>query len=313
MKRGVVYAGMAGGVWGGVILAPSLLPEFNPVLISCARFALYGLVSLLVALPMAPRLLRQLSRRDALTLVKLSLVGNLINFALLATAVQLAGVATASLINGVLPVTITLLGRNERDAVPLSRLAWPLLLVAAGIVCINLEAFVASTSDALLARRMLGIACALCALACWTWFATHNARHLKQSHFDSHEWSTLSGIITGVFAVLAGLVIWIALPGVVPTGITPSRWLSFTWVCLFMAVLGSWLANALWNASTRRLPLTLSGQLIVFETLFALGYGYLAVQRLPTALEAIAIALLVGGVLWAVRQHVPAANTTLPD
>ncbi|MNY46200.1 Inner membrane protein YtfF [compost metagenome] len=70
-------------------------------------------------------------------------------------------------------------------------------------------------------------------------------------------------------------------------------------------MLGSWFANLLWNSASRRLPLTLSGQLIVFETLFALLYGFVYLQRLPTLLESLAIALLIGGVLWAVRRHVP--------
>ncbi|MNZ65073.1 Inner membrane protein YtfF [compost metagenome] len=68
-------------------------------------------------------------------------------------------------------------------------------------------------------------------------------------------------------------------------------------------MLGSWLANLLWNAASRRLPLTLTGQLIVFETLFSLLYGFLYLQRLPTLLETLAIGLLIGGVTWAVRRH----------
>ena len=46
-------------------------------------------------------------------------------------------------------------------------------------------------------------------------------------------------------------------------------------------------------------------KLIVFETLFALLYGFLYLQRGPTPLEGLAIVLLIGGVLWAVRRHAP--------
>ena len=60
MKRGIVYAGMAGAVWGLVFLVPALLPEFSPLLLSCARFILYGAVSALLILPDAKRLLPQL-------------------------------------------------------------------------------------------------------------------------------------------------------------------------------------------------------------------------------------------------------------
>ncbi|MEG0243397.1 MAG: hypothetical protein RR726_13215 [Pseudomonas sp.] len=50
-------------------------------------------------------------------------------------------------------------------------------------------------------------------------------------------------------------------------------------------------------------PLTLSGQLIVFETLFALLYAFLWRQTGPSVLEAAAIVLVMGGVLWSMRQH----------
>lgn len=45
MKRGVAYAVLAGAVWGLAIVVPSLLPEFSPLMLSCARFTLYGAFS----------------------------------------------------------------------------------------------------------------------------------------------------------------------------------------------------------------------------------------------------------------------------
>jgi hypothetical protein len=59
-------------------------------------------------------------------LAMLSLVGNLLYFILLAAAIQLVGIAPASLIVGVLPVTITLLGLKDEGALSLRQLAWPL-------------------------------------------------------------------------------------------------------------------------------------------------------------------------------------------
>jgi len=43
--------------------------------------------------------------------------------------------------------------------------------------------------------------------------------------------------------------------------------------------------------------------MIVFETLFALVYGFVYLQRLPTLLEAGAIVLLLGGVCASVARH----------
>jgi hypothetical protein len=41
------------------------------------------------------------------------------------------------------------------------------------------------------------------------------------------------------------------------------------------------IGNHLWNIASRKVPLTLSGQLILFETLFALLYGFIYKQQLP--------------------------------
>ncbi|QJP09410.1 DMT family transporter [Pseudomonas multiresinivorans] len=303
MKRGVVYAGMAGAIWGGVILAPSLVPEFNPLLISSVRFALYGAISLLVALPVALGLLRRVSREDLSMLMRLSLAGNLLYFALLSAAVQFAGVAAASLINGIMPLAIAYQSRSEHDSLPLSRMKLPLALVALGILCINLDPSALMAAGSTPGERILGIVCGFCGVACWSWYASANARYLKASHFNSHEWSTLIGVVTGVMAViLAGVGVLIA-PQAVPSGVAAERWMAFLWVSLFLAVFGSWVANGLWNAATRRLPMSLGGQLIVFETLFACAYAYINEQRLPGPVEALAIVLLTVGVLWAIGLH----------
>jgi len=309
MKRGVAYAALAGAVWGLAIVVPSLLPEFSPLLLSCARFSLYGAFSLLLAAPQARELLQRLTWSDAVLLVKLALTGNLIYFMLLASAIQWAGVASTALIVGLLPLTITLAGRGDADAVPLRRLRWPLLLVFAGICCINLDTLLTAHSDSVeLGQRALGLLCAFGALLCWTWFATDNARYLKGSRFNSSQWSTLWGITTGLMSALVWLLAdGFSLPGTRAEA-SEQRWMLFWGLSLSSAVLGSWFGNRMWNASTRRLPLTLSGQLIVFETLFALLYGFICLQHLPSLLQSSAALLLLAGVLWAVRRHLPQAH-----
>jgi drug/metabolite transporter (DMT)-like permease len=70
-------------------------------------------------------------------------------------------------------------------------------------------------------------------------------------------------------------------------------------------VVASILGNGLWNRMSRLLPLTLVGQMILFETLFALLYGFLWERRLPTPIELVAVAALVTSVLLCVRVHRP--------
>ncbi|HEX7909095.1 MAG TPA: DMT family transporter [Paraburkholderia sp.] len=305
MQRGVAYGVMAGALWGMVFLVPRVLPDFSPLLLSAGRYTMYGIVSLAAALPSARSLARRLTRADLAALVKLALAGNLLYYLLLTAAVHLIGIAPASLIVGVLPVTVTLMGRRDHGAVPLARLVWPLAMVMAGIACINIDVFtVAGSTPVSIATKLIGLACAVGALACWTWFAVENTRYLqRQTHFSGNEWSVLWGVVTGALGAAMWLVIAVLPPGGPQGELADGRWHTFWMLNLVLAVGASWLGNGLWNAASKRLPLTLSGQMIVFETLFALLYAFIYDQRLPRPLELAAILLLVAGVCWSVRQH----------
>jgi drug/metabolite transporter (DMT)-like permease len=86
-------------------------------------------------------------------------------------------------------------------------------------------------------------------------------------------------------------------------------WWRFAAVSLAVAALASIVGNALWNRMSRLLPLTLVGQMILFETLFALLYGFAWAQRWPTGLEWAALVCVVAGVLMCLKAHrTPAAT-----
>ena len=312
MQRGVLYGVLAGALWGTVFLVPRQLPEFSPLLLSAGRYVMYGLVSLAALMPMLRRVWPRITRADLIALLKLALMGNLLYYLFLASAIHLVGIAPASLIVGVLPVTVTYLGRGDHGAVPLSKLVWPLAMIAAGIVCINVDVFTANTSDhASVLTKIAGLGCALGALVCWTWFAVENARYLQRNdHFGGNEWSVLWGVVTGALGALLWLVILVLPSGAVQATVADGRWTTFWQLNLVLAIGASWLGNGLWNAAAKRLPLTLSGQMIVFETLFALLYGFIYDHRLPRGLEIAAIVLLMAGVSWSVRQHASGPEDT---
>jgi len=83
----------------------------------------------------------------------------------------------------------------------------------------------------------------------------------------------------------------------------PIEWVKFAGVSVGVAILASIAGNALWNRMSRLLPLTLVGQMILFETLFALLYGFLWERRLPTPLELAAFALVVLSVVTCIAAH----------
>jgi drug/metabolite transporter (DMT)-like permease len=63
----------------------------------------------------------------------------------------------------------------------------------------------------------------------------------------------------------------------------------------------SWLGTMCWNEASQRLPTTIAGQLIVFETLSALAYAFMLRGAPPPPATLAGIALLVAGVMWALR------------
>ncbi len=308
MWTGVLCGLLAGAMWGMVFIVPELLPAFSPVELAVGRYTAYGAIAFGLMLPRLRGLFARLERSDYAALLRHALAGNIVYYILLAFGVKLAGVAPTSLIIGVLPIAVTLMGRKDHGAVPLRSLAWPLLVVGAGIACINVDVFRhAQAVNADVTRTLLGVACASGALLCWSWYTIDNARYLKRNpHFSSAEWSALYGLTSGAIAVLIGalgLAIWHAqITG--SAGAASGRDWTVFWITNTLLALGaSVIGNHLWNIASRRVPVTLSGQLILFETLFAMLYGFIHAHQLPRPLEVAALSLLVIGVVWAVRVH----------
>ena len=162
MWTGVLCALLAGALWGMVFIVPELLPAFSPLELALGHYTAYGVIAFALMLPRLRPLLRRLERSDHGALLRHALSGNIVYYVLLALDVKLAGVAPTSLIIGVLPIAITLMGRKDHGAVALGRLALPLLVVGAGIVCINVDTFgQAQAGHADLARTRLGTLFAL--------------------------------------------------------------------------------------------------------------------------------------------------------
>jgi len=142
------------------------------------------------------------------------------------------------------------------------------------------------------------------AVVCWTWYPLKNADWLR-GHPDRNPrvWATAQGITTLPLALLgyAAFWAWTLLqqdPMPMPFGPRP---LHFIGLMLAIGLLASWLGTLCWNAASQRLPTALAGQLIVFETLSALTYAFLLRGQWPEPLTLAGIALLMAGVLGAVR------------
>ena len=324
LLTGTLYALAAGLVWGLVFVAPTLLSDYPAALLSVGRYLAFGLI----ALPLAwwgRRRLAELSRADWIEALKLSAVGNLLYYLLLAAAIQHAGGPLPTMIIGTLPVIIAIssnlrgsaLVRARDGRLPWLRMAPSLGLLAAGIACVNHAELqhLRAAGEIDLARYGVGALLALGAVACWTWYPIRNADWLR-AHADRSPstWATAQGLATLPLALIgyAGLGLWSALSpesGLgLPLGPRPGV---FVAMMLAIGFLASWLGTLCWNEASQRLPPALAGQLIVFETLAALGYALALRGERLAPLTLLGVALLVAGVMWALRVR-PVASPESP-
>jgi drug/metabolite transporter (DMT)-like permease len=154
-----------------------------------------------------------------------------------------------------------------------------------------------------LGRYASGAAFAIGALLCWTWYPLHNADWLRAHPGRSpRTWATAQGLATLPMALLGYGLSW-ALGAAGPDFPMPfgPRPADFLWLMAAIGLFSSWCGTLCWNEASQRLPTTLVGQLIVFETLSALSYAFLLRGVWPAPATLAGIALLVAGVLAALR------------
>lgn len=321
MWIGVVFALAAGLMWGLVFVGPLMLADYPAVMLSFGRYLAFGLI----ALPLAwwdRAHLRRLTRADWTEALKLALVGNVVYYLFLSSAIQRAGAPLPTMIIGTLPVVIATCA-NWRNAardgrLPWRRLAPSLALIALGIGLVNHAEWVALRADpaADLPRYALGALLAVGAVVCWTWYPLRNADWLR-AHPDRSPrgWATAQGVATLPLAALGFAATWVWFgatdaPWDMPFGPRPAAYVG---LMLAIGLLSSWLGTLCWNEASQRLPTHLSGQLIVFETLSALAYAFVLRGQWPVPATLAGIALLVAGVAWALRvEPEPAAADAHP-
>lgn len=302
LLKGIGFGVGAGLCWGVIFLGPKLTPSLSGAQFAVLRFLCYGLISALLLAPRWRQACATLRREDWVSLFWLSLIGNLLYYSLVGSGVQLAGVATTSLIVGLIPVLVALAGRKDANAVSMIRLAPSLCCATAGAVLISLHALQSGNQSEHPAQIIWGLLCAVGALISWSWFAVSNARRLSvMTGVSANDWALLAGVMTGA----QSLVLAVPLLGPALNTHDSHTWLEFLLVAGGVALLASVIGGALWNQASRLLPLALSGQVLVIETLAALLLGFVWEGRWPESVEWMAMVLLVIGVVWCLRCHQP--------
>ncbi|HEI8293636.1 TPA: DMT family transporter [Citrobacter koseri] len=309
MISGVLYALLAGLMWGLIFVGPLIVPEYPAVLQSMGRYLVLGLIAVPLAWLGRARL-RQLTRKDWITALALTMMGNLIYYVCLASAIQRTGAPVSTMIIGTLPVVIPVFANllySQRDGkLSWRRLAPALALIGVGLLCVNIAELNQGLPEFSGWRYGSGIALALVSVVCWAWYALRNARWLRENP-DKHPmmWATAQALVTLPVSLLgyAAACIWLGkqMPDFpLPFGPRPDV---FVALMVAIAVLCSWVGALCWNVASQKLPTVILGPLIVFETLAGLLYTFILREEFPPLLTVSGIALLIVGVVIAVRAR----------
>lgn len=307
MISGVLYALLAGMLWGLIFVGPLIVPDYPAALQSTGRYLALGIIAMPLAW-LGRQRLRQLTQKDWLTALALTMMGNLIYYVCLASAIQRTGAPVSTMIIATLPVVIPICANllySQRDG----KRAWnslvpALLCIAAGLACVNIAELHGGLPDFSWWRYGSGIALALVSVACWAWYALRNARWLRENpDKNPMMWATAQALVTLPVSLLgyAAACLWLHVqqPGFAqPFGPRPAVFIGLMFT---IAILCSWVGAMCWNVASQRLPTVIVGPLIVFETLAGLLYTFMLRQQTPPWLTLCGITLLVCGVVMAVR------------
>lgn len=315
MLIGMLCALGAGLVWGMVFIAPLLLYDYPGIVLSFGRYLAFGLIAIVPALIDRKRM-ATLTRADWRAALKLSLVGNLLYYAALATAIQLADAPLPTMIIGTLPVVISVCSNwsptHGADSVAWRLLLPSLIIILIGLLCVNSAELahmkLAGANQRTVSDYVLGCAIAIAGVAAWTWYPIVNSRYLKaHPQISSTTWASAQGLTTLPLALIGfiGYFVYLKLSGsayAFPFGPRPSL---FIGLMLLIGLCASWLGTLFWNKASQHLPTALLAQLIVFETLAALLYAFILRGAAPSLLVIAGIVLLGIGVILGVRtfQH----------
>lgn len=288
-------------IWGLVYLVPLVLPGYDPAYIAAGRFVGFGIIA--APLIMAEwKELRHYTARDWFFVARLGIFGNIVYYWCLINCIQNAGAPLAGMCMAVIPVLVSVVSnlRNRKNGshMPWRRLMPGLVLISIGLVVANITEFelVIQAGQNGSLRFWYGVLMGILALSIWTWYPIRNADWLlAHPERSPRTWSTAQGLTTLPLAIVLYLVIWAGdKPGTPLLGPDPV-W--FVFVAAGSGILCSWLGIVLWNAMSQRVPTALGGQMIVFETIFAVVYAHLLRMTWPSWNMILGMVLLIAGVL----------------
>lgn len=295
MKLGLLFAMIACFLWGLIFVIPQFLSEFTAMEVIFGRYVTYGGISALLLLSRGWRGIAQFPPKAWMMAFTYALLANVLYYLGLIVALRFATPPVTVLILGMTPIVAALYANWHSRELTFKQLLFPSLSMAGGIILINVATVDWSFKEASLQEYLLGLACVLAALLCWSWYAVSNARFLKMhASIPRGQWATLIGIGSLVWVCALAAVLYFLMPQTLSLKHMAST--RFIGGALVLGIVCSWMACSFWNRASSYLPMALMGALIIFETIFGIIFVFIYETRMPSLMEVVGMTMMMAGI-----------------
>ncbi len=303
MVRGIACALGACFIWGLIFVVPQFMSGFTSVEVALGRYLVYGIISSLIFCKSKLQGGCLYPRAIWIKALYFSLLSTVGYYTVVVLALRYSTPAICALVLGISPITIAFYGNWKEKETRFRNLVIPSVLILLGLVVINVPHLEETAS---IFTYLLGLVCGFLALIGWTWYVVANSRFLKDHpEVRSTDWSTLVGVAALFWVLIFALFLGVFFDGQlqVEKFLAPS--LELTKFVIGSAILGllcSWVGAFLWNQASLWLPVSLAGQLTIFETLFGVLFVYLLERQMPPLMESIGIFILLIAIVYGIRS-----------
>jgi drug/metabolite transporter (DMT)-like permease len=307
MVKSFFYAVVALALWGLVFVLPLFVPKFSVWEIVIGRYLVYGCLSVPLFLyhGKGKKVYSFVIWRSAFIY---SFAVFLLYYILLIFSIRLVGITVCSLIISLLPIVIPVCGNLIQREFPFSVLKWPLIVMGIGLVITNFYQFYMDTSNSniTVGQKLLGIGLIIICLVIWTWYTIVNARLLKSNpSISPNMWSLLIGISAFIQVIICFFIIFFfkkSSLAIFNHQVSFNETLSFIAVIVILGILATWIPMVLWNKVSFSLPIPLLGQMMIFESIFAIIYGYCYQLKVPSMWEVLGMVVMFVGIMLGVKK-----------
>lgn len=295
--------------WSLVFVAPSFVENFHPVEISLGRFLVYGLLSFSIVLIRK----RHFFSRTYLPLWRKSILFAFASSILCYTGtimnMRYSGYTTATLLFAMSPICIAIAGNLHKKECSFRKLYLSLTIMAVGIFLAKFKGGGDGPEGSSALFYLMGLFFGLIGLLSWTGFAVLNSDFLKRNQqISPTDWGLILGTSTLFQVLLIAPPIFYFSGNLAKYPFFGLEIQTFLGVCLLLGSISTYLALFFWNLGAKKIPISLSGQLMVFEILFALALIYWAEHRPPSLLELGGIGLMLAGIMIGFKGLKPAPS-----